>query len=157
MFDIEELIERGINKGIDPYRMSKILAGAIEDNKDKIEIFECLYKEVYGNHLCDRYCMKLVECMNHNGEHGKKWTLDQTNDIARKIGISFNESEDDYTQYEFWTAMHMIYYDYGSVLAESGINDNLLVGKMADAYIDDEDSPKGKLVNKFFFVFKNKD
>lgn len=155
MFEIKELIMAGINDGKDKSKLLNILAESIDEEKSKIKTFEKLYYEVYAHKLCDSYCVKLVEEMHHGSESGKKWTLDQTNDVARKLGITF--STDTYSQYEFWAVMHMMYYDYHNTLEESGISDPATFGKMADDFLDDEDAPKGKLVNYFFFIEQNKD
>lgn len=144
-----------LNKVKDHSDYEKLLiltASEIDKDKTKEEIFTMLYTEIYGDHLCDSLCCKMVEHMYKENEKGKKWTLEQTNDVARKIGVTFSGSTDDYTQYEFWCVMHMMYYDYSDVLKESGIIDPSIFGKMADAYLSDIDAPKGKLVNYFFFV-----
>ena len=155
MYEIKELILAGINDGKDKTKLLNILAESIDEENSKIKTFEKLYYEVYENKLCDSFCIKMVEEMHHDNESGKKWSIDQTNEIARKIGISF--SSDSYSQYEFWAVMHMMYYDYHTSIEESGINEPSIYGKLADDYLDDEDSPKGKLVNYFFFVEQNKD
>ena len=155
MFEIKDLIMAGINDGKDKTKLLNILAESIDEENSKIKTFEKLYYEVYETKLCDSYCVKLVEEMHHDGITGKKWTIDQTNDVARKLGISF--SSDTYSQYEFWAVMHMMYYDYHKTLEESGISDASIYGKLADDYLDDEDAPKGKLVNYFFFVEQNRE
>ena len=158
MFDIKELIEIGLSDGKDPKKLLSIMAESIDDEDSKIEIFEHLYTDIYGHHLCNKFCMKMVEEMYNNTEKGQKWTVEQTNDLARKIGISFNNSDNDYSQYEFWCTVHMMYYDYSTSLEESGINANdiSVFGKMADSYLDDIDSYPGKLVNYFFFLVNKK-
>jgi|GEM_PF-2112827 len=150
---ISELLDKAKDK-IDVSKLFLLAAAEIDKEKTKDEIFATLYKEIYANHLCDSLCCKMVEHMFKDNEKGKKWTIEQTNDIARKIGVTFSSSTDDYTQYEFWCVMHMMYYDYSDVLRESGLVDPSVFGKLADAYLSDIDAPKGKLVNYFFFVHK---
>lgn len=150
MFEIKELIETGIEEGKDPKHLLKILSESIDSGASHVATYESVYDEVFGHHLCDKYCMKLVDLI------GKKWTVDQTNDVARKINVTFASDEDDYTQYEFNAAMHIVYHMYNDVLSESGMTDPTLFGKMADAYLDGKISNKGELVNFFFNIEKNK-
>lgn len=153
MFDIKEIIESGINDGIDKTKLLTIIADSIDDGNSKVQTYEKLYYEIYGDTLCDMFCMKLVDNMHNDMEHGRKWTIEQTNDIARKIGITFNS--DDYSHYEFWAAMHKEYYCHGNSLKESNIDDPSLFGKFADDYLSSD--PKGKLVKYFFWIEKNKE
>lgn len=153
--DIKKLIENGIDDGVNEKKLLLLLADCINSECTKLESFERIYKEVYGSTLCDTFCIKLVDGMFDRDGKGKRWTLDQTNDIARKLGISFSDNE--YTQYEFWAAMHMMYYDYSLSLVESNVTDPIIYGKLADNYLDDMDAPKGKLANYFFFVEKAKE
>lgn len=157
MFVIKELIESAKQKGIDSNKILTILTNDIDEKKTHMETFEHIYKEIHGLHLCDKYCIKMVDDMFNEVEKGQKWTIEQTNEIARKINITFSSSPNDYTQHEFWATMHMMYYDYNSSLKESGIEDINLFGKMADSYLDDPDAPSGKLMNYFFFLQKNKE
>lgn len=151
MFNITDLVNHALAENKDISKLIPSLAYAIDNNKDKHEVFSELYEVVYGHHLSDKYCSMFVDQMYCEDGKGKKWTLDQTNDIARKIGISFTNDDEDYTQYEFWCVMHMMYYDYHSVMVESGISEPAIYGKLADAYLSDPDAPQGKLVNYFFF------
>lgn len=153
MFNIKELIETGIKDGKDTNLLLNILAESVENEENKIEAFEKIYYIIYKDKLCDRFCSKMVDAMFNENEKGRKWTIDETNNVARKIGVVFN---DDYSQAEFNAVMHMMWYDYSIPLTESGITDLSVYGKMADAYLDDADSPKGRLVNHFFFVEKSK-
>lgn len=157
MLELKQLIETGIKDGKDSKKMLQIISNNFNGFNVPIELFEDLYKEVYGCHLSDFLCEKMVHSMTHNGIKGEKWSIEQTNDVARKVGISFSTSDNDYSCYEFWATMHMMYYDYGHILEEQGINaDAILFAKLADAYLDDEDSYPGKLVNYFFFLEKNR-
>lgn len=131
MFNVKELIDIGIRDGKDSSTLLSLLADSVDNEETKIEAFEHLYSEIYGNTLCDKFCCILVESMYNENEKGRKWTIEQTNDVARKIGVVFN---DDYTQAEFNAAMNMMYYDYSIPLSESGITEPAIYGKMADAY-----------------------
>lgn len=149
MFELKELIETGLRKGKKAEDLLTIISANIDDDANKTEMYEDLYKQIHGYHLCDDFCVKFVEAMHNDSGSGKKWTLDQTNEIARKIGVSF---DDEYTQYEFWCVMHMMYYNYSDVLNESGMIEPAIFGKMADAYFMVNYFPKGHLVDDFFFI-----
>lgn len=150
--NIKELIEHGIEKGIDNKKMLMTLAKSTSGEMDPITAYMLLYEDVYGKTLCPKFCNWLVEHMNNGAEHGRKWTIEQTNELARKNSIEFG---DDYTDSEFNTVVHMMYYDYSSDIKESGISSDNIYGKMADSYFTDPDAPKGKLVNHFFFVIRD--
>lgn len=154
MFELKELIESGLRKGKNAQDLLSIISDNIDNEENKLDMYENLYTQIHGHHLCDDFCSKFVDMMCNETEHGKKWTLDQTNEIARKIGVSF---DDEYTQYEFWCVMHMMYYKYSEVLMESGMVDAALYGKMADAYFMAKFMPKGHLVTDFFFIERNKE
>lgn len=150
MFNVEKLIHKGMENDIDPKKMIDSLLKARKFNLSDFEIYKELYKEIYGRTLCKEFCSEMVNCMHHNGEHGRKWTVEQTNELAKRNGIEFNS---DYTEYEFNVVVHSMYYDYKNDLKDSGISSENILAKMADSYLTDEDAPDGKLVNYFFFVF----
>lgn len=155
-FNLKHLIESGIKDGKNTEKILHILADKIDSDNSKIEIFEELYKEIYGKHLCDSFCVELVKNLKNNSENGQKWTLEETNETARKVDITFSGKEEDYTNYEFWAAMHKMYYQYGTVFAESHIEaDAILYAKMADTYLTDCRGFTGELTDSFFFTAKH--
>lgn len=82
--------------------------------------------------------------------------LDQVIDSSRRLGITFSGTDEDYTEHELWAAANMMYYDYGAILKESGVNPDVIVcTNMADSYLDDIDAPNGKLADYFFFISKH--
>lgn len=159
MFDIKDLIEKGINKGVDEKKLLMVVADEIKKGSDHDELFNKIYSEVFGPHLCDQYCKKMVDEMyNAAGEKGCKFTTDQVIDSARRLGITFSGTDEDYTEHELWCAANMIYYDYGHILKEAGVTPDVTVcTNMADSYLDDIDAPYGKLANYFFFLEKHKE
>lgn len=159
MFDIKELIENGINEGVDEKKILMMIADEMKKGSDHNEIYEKIYHVTYGPHLCDRYCKKMVEGMyNAAGEKGCKFTMDQVIESSRRLGISFSGTDEDYTEHELWAAANMMYYDYGNILKESGITpDAMVCTNMADSYLDDIDAPNGKLADYFFFLAKHKE
>lgn len=147
--DIFELIEDGINDGVNQKKMLMLMAHATRHKMDETATYKKLYKEVYGCTLRPCMCSDMVDAMSNGVESGRKWTVDQTNDLAKRTAIDFGA---DYTEHEFNAVVHMMYYDYAKDLKESGINNDAIFAKMADSYLTDIDAPKGKLVNYFFFV-----
>lgn len=154
-FNLKHLIESGIKDGKDTEKMLHILAEKIDSDNSKIEIFEELYSDVYGKHLCDNFCMELVEHLTNGTETGQKWTIAEVGEAARKADITFSGKEEDYTKYEFWAAMHKMYYKYGTVFTESHIETDLVFyAKLADAYLTDNGVYTGELTDYFFLMAK---
>lgn len=149
-FDVRELIE-DLPEDVDQKKVIMLLAKSADCEWDAATTYMLLYKEIMGDTLCKRYCDWLVEMMKHGTEHGRKWTIEQTNELARKNNIDFGS---DYTQFEFNAVVHMMYYDYYADLKDSGVSGESIFAKMADSYLTDEDAPKGKLVNYFFFIVR---
>ena len=150
-FELYDLIDYGINENVSPKDMLMILAKANKCGWGEFETYRKLYTHIYGHTLCKRMCAEFTEHMRNESEAGWKWTIEQTNELARKNNISFGN---DYTEYEFNTVVHMMYYDYSKDMKESGITNENIYAKMADSYLTDIDAPKGKLVDYFFFVMK---
>jgi len=72
MFEIKDIIDAGIRDGKNLKELLTILSKSVDDDDTKIETFEKLYSEVYGdNHLCDHLCIKMVEMMYNDHEHGQ--------------------------------------------------------------------------------------
>jgi len=157
MFDIKDLIEKGINEGKDEKKILVIIADEMKKGSGHEEIYEKVYEVIYGPHLCDHYCKKMVENMyNAAGEKGCKFMLDQVIESSRRLGITFSGTDEDYTEHELWAAANMMNYDYGAILKESGVNPDVIVcTNMADSYLDDIDAPNGKLADYFFFISKH--
>lgn len=147
--DIFELIEDGFNDGVKDKRMSMLLAEAIRHKRDEISTYKKLYGEVYGTTLRPCLCADMVDNMTNSIERGRKWTVDQTNELAKRTSITFDS---DYTEHEFNAVVHMMYYDYAKDLKESGVSGDAIFAKLADSYLMDKDAPKGKLVNYYFFL-----
>ncbi|MCQ2242039.1 hypothetical protein [Treponema sp.] len=148
--DVRELIE-DLPEDVDYKKVISILAKAADCNFDSVTTFMLVYKEVMGDTLCKKYCNWMVDNMHHGTEHGRKWTVEQTNELARKNSIDFGS---DYTEFEFNAVVHMMYYDYHSDVKDSGISGESIFAKMADSYLTDEDAPKGRLLNHFFFIVR---
>jgi hypothetical protein len=148
--NVRELIEE-LPEDADQKKIISILARAADCDIDATTTFMLVYREVMGDTLCKKYCNYLVESMHCGTEHGRKWTVEQTNELARKNSIDFGS---DYTEYEFNAVVHMMYYDYHGDVKDSGVSGESIFAKMADSYLTDEDAPKGKLLNHFFFLVR---
>lgn len=109
-----------------------------ETNYDLYEDLEMyLYKELYGCHFNDWLLEKATKTMiNEDGTIGPHWSVEQTNNVARQLGIEFST----FNEYDFNYVMNMIYSDYyGSVQ-----NDTIVYGKMARKFLEDKDAIQGK-------------
>lgn len=109
-----------------------------ETNHDLYETLEKhLYKELYGTHFNDWMLEKALKSMiNEDGSNGGHWSIEQTNSVARQLGITF----DKYNEYDFNYVMNMIYSDYYGVVQ----NDPSVYGKLARKFLEDKDAKEGK-------------
>ena len=96
-----------------------------------------LYKEIYGKHFSDWLLEKATKNMiNEDGTHGPHWTIEQTNSVARNLGITFKE----YNEYDWNYTMNMIYSDYYGAVAD----DVTAYSKLAKSFLHDKDAKEGK-------------
>ena len=96
-----------------------------------------LYKELYGNHFSDWLLDKATKTMvNEDGTTGAHWTLEQTTNVARQSGITF----DKFNEYDWNYVLNMIYSDYYGAVP----NDTTIYVKMARKFLDDKDAKEGK-------------
>lgn len=102
---------------------------------DELEMY--LYKEIYGCHFSDWLLEKALNGMvNEDGTMGGHWNLEQTNSVAKSLGITF----DKFNEYDWNYTMNMLYSDYyGSVPNEAST-----YGKMAIKFLNDKDAKDGK-------------
>ena len=109
-----------------------------ETNQETYEDLEMyLYKMLYGKHFSDWLVAKATkEMVNDDGTTGPHWTLEQTNSVAKSIGVSFAK----YNEYDWNYTMNMMYSDYYGVFG----NDTNIYGKMARKFLEDKDAPEGK-------------
>lgn len=109
-----------------------------DNNREMYEELEIeLYKDVHGPHFVDWMLEKATRNMiNEDGTIGAHWTVQQTNDVARNLGINFKE----YNEYDWNYTMNMIYSDYYGAVQD----DATVYAKMAKKFLQDKDSKDGK-------------
>lgn len=84
---------------------------------------------------------------NEDGTTGPHWSMDQVKTVMQQRGIDFDLPE-------FYAALNMIYSDYVNVAKKLGIsNIDFYVG-MAQAFLDDKDAGKDKLLRYYRNVVK---
>lgn len=106
-----------------------------------------MYKTLYGEHLNEEKALKAVAGMdNVDGTKGEHWTLAQVDTVIKQNAIPLT----DYTLYDFYYVLNMMYSDFYKVL---GTDVNMYV-KMAKAWLDDPDVPKGKAFRYYMYVVK---
>lgn len=115
------------------------------DLYDDLELY--LYKEIYDCHFSDWLLEKaLSKMINEDGTMGGHWTLEQTNNVAKSLGVSFIN----FNEYDWNYVMNMIYSDYyGAVNNEASV-----YGRMARKFLEDKDAPKGKAL-KYYLAMKD--
>ena len=106
-----------------------------------------LYKEIYGCHFSDWLLDKaLNDMINEDGTTGGHWNLEQTNSVAKSIGVRF----DKFNEYDWNYTMNMLYSDYyGSVP-----NDASTYGQMAIKFLNDKDAIDGKAY-KYYMAMRD--
>ena len=105
-----------------------------------------LYKKIYGCHFNEWMLAKATKDMiNEDGTIGAHWTLEQTNNVAKQYGVTFNH----YNEYDWNYVMNMIYSDYYKVIP------NVIQSyiKFAKAFLDDKDA-KDKAFKYYYNVVK---
>ena len=105
-----------------------------------------LYKKIYGCYFNEWMLAKATKDMiNEDGTIGAHWTLEQTNNVAKQYGVTFNH----YNEYDWNYVMNMIYSDYYKVIP----NDIQSYIKFAKAFLDDKDA-KDKAFKYYYNVVK---
>lgn len=118
-----------------------------ETNYDLYEDLEMyLYKELYGCHFNEWLLEKATKMMiNEDGTIGPHWNIDQTNNVARQLGIEFNT----FNEYDWNYTMNMIYSDYYGAVQ----NDTTIYAKLARKFLEDKDAKEGKAL-KYYLKMK---
>lgn len=105
------------------------------DMYDELEMR--LYEEIYGEHFNSWMLDKALSCMqNEDGTTGGHFRLEQTNNLAKNMGISY----DYFNEYDWNYVVNMMYSDYYGVVSD----DIMMYGKLAKKFLYDKDAKKGK-------------
>lgn len=127
--------------------LSEILSKLKDFDKEMYEELEWdFYKELYGCHFNEWLLEDATSHMvNEDGSRGPHWRVEQTNSVAKSLGVSFI----DFNEYDFNYVMNMLYSDfYGCINSDTST-----CGKMAKAFLEDKDAPKGKAL-KYYIAMK---
>lgn len=145
--DICNLIERILNNdSTDKNKVIKLLGNGIKSNCCEEDVCENIYREIYDDELIPELCEELIDNMSNEDKNGSIWSLDETNNVAKKLDIEFDSKP--YTPEEFRTVMTMEYYEHNTPLKKSGVNlEPTGWGRLADYALSKEPS---KLVNYYF-------
>lgn len=96
-----------------------------------------LYKEIYGKHFSE-WLLEIAtkNMVNEDGSYGAHWNLEQTNSVAKTLGIIFKE----YNEYDWNYVMNMIYSDYYGAIQD----EPTAYAKLAKKFLQDKDAKEGK-------------
>lgn len=147
----EKLLQKVMTAdGVDKNKIAELVYECFEKRCTDKEAFSELYDYVFGDTLCKDECEAWVEDMysDHITSRGQKWTVNETDDIAKRLEINFEE----YTRYEFWAMIHALFYDYSWI--NSILADPIILAKMADSKLKDPDAAKCYAKNYYFHVVK---
>lgn len=101
------------------------------------EAEDILYRNLYGNHFNEwSLSCALSKLQNEDGTTGGHWTLEETSNAARSIGVRLEH----YNEYDWNYTMNMLYSDFSKVVGR----DANIIAKMAVAFLEDKDAPEGK-------------
>ena len=119
-----------------------------ETNHDLYEDLEIyLYKEIYGCHFNAWMLDKATKMMiNEDGSIGPHWNVEQTNNVARQIGVEFNT----FNEYDWNYVMNMIYSDYYGAVQ----NDTTIYARLARKFLEDKDAKEGKALHYYLKMKK---
>lgn len=96
-----------------------------------------LYEKVFGPHFSEVSYEKAVGCLkNRDGSVGAHWSVGDVTSYANSKGVSFNN----FNNFDLSYAMNMIYSDYYGMVSDT----TETYFKLAKAFLEDEDAPKGK-------------
>lgn len=127
---LTELTEMMIqDEKVDKLKIIKALSKGIDNNKCECEIFEMIYRDIYGNKLVPKLCDKLIDCLENSEHSGSIWSLEETNSVAKKLDIDFNS----FSPEEFRAMMTIEYYEHNIPLKKSNVElEATAWGRMAD-------------------------
>lgn len=130
---------------IDKNVIAMILTEGIANKENECCVTEKVYRATY-NYLLPELCEELISGFSNEEKAGSIWSIEDTNNVARKLEIDFSTKP--YTPSEFRAAMHMKYYEHNIPLKKSGVTlDPTGWGRLAEYCLNKK--PK-KLIDYYF-------
>lgn len=83
---------------------------------------------------------------NSDGSRGARWTMDDVDALRQRMGMTNIKLPD------LFTAMNMLYSDYGLTVRKAGADTPEFWAKMAADFIDDEDAMPNKLARYYQYI-----
>lgn len=106
-----------------------------------------LYTYLYGSHFCEYTAYEAVRGMkNKDGSSGELVSKATAMDTAKRMNIVF----DHFNEWDWYYTVNMVMSDY------NGIGDATILYKIARAWLEDVDVPKGKAFRYWWKVVKCK-
>ena len=108
--------------------------------------FEPLYLSLFGSHFTKETATEAVEGMYNTESKGECYTKAQTDEVAKKLGLTFNS----YNDWDWYYTFNMVATDYDNILEPNSY------AKVAKAWLEDIDAPSGKAFRYWWKVVKCK-
>lgn len=105
-----------------------------------------LYLSLFGSHFIEETAREAVEGMYSAKSKGECYTKAQTDEVAKKLGLTFNN----YNDWDWYYTVNMVASDYSDILEPSSY------AKFAKAWLEDADVPSGKAFRYWWKVVKCK-
>jgi hypothetical protein len=142
----KKLIEEASCEQIKEFATDFITMLKARDHDLYEEAEDWLYRSMYGCHFTSWSLKCALENMvNEDGTKGGHWNIEQTNQVAKSFGISFNHIN----EYDWNYIMNMVYSDYFGAVA----NELETYAKIAKRFLFDKDAPEGKAY-KYYIAMK---
>lgn len=98
----------------------------------------------------ERWVKSMVAPDNQQHPRGGKWTMEDTNKFADKVGLP----QDEQKRVEFYAIMNARYMDDGMVLKKFGMTDPMVFACLAKAWLDDADAVEDKAAKYYKYIVK---
>lgn len=137
---IEKIISNGKQEDMECLEemLTEIIKDFKYDNKEKYKKYKMkLYSMANGYTIDDDMRESIIDKI---GEH---WTINETEEIKNQYGYSIDKND-------FNVVMNMAYSDYKDVFND----DTDLYAKFSNAFINDNDAVKGKILYYFNTIIK---
>lgn len=98
----------------------------------------------------ERWVKSMVAPDNQQHPRGGKWTIEDTNKYADKVGLP----QDEQKRVEFYAIMNARYMDDGMVLKKFGLTDPMVFACLAKAWLEDADAVEDKAAKYYKYIVK---